>query len=58
MTYDDWKTETPEDEDERINGASRRRAARDEYLADFGPDPRDIDDSAEALDMPEGDSHE
>ncbi len=56
MTYDDWKLETPEDEDERINGSSRRRAARDEYLADFGSDPRDVDDFAEALRMPKGDT--
>lgn len=33
-SYDRWKLETPEEEDERINGASRRRMARQEYLAD------------------------
>ena len=32
--YDQWKLETPEEEDERINGTSRRRMARQEYLAD------------------------
>ena len=34
MDYDSFKLETPEEEDERINGASRRRMARQEYLAD------------------------
>jgi hypothetical protein len=34
MDYDQWKLETPEEEDERINGANRRRQARLEYLAD------------------------
>ena len=34
MDYDSYKLETPEDEDERINGASSRRMARQEYLAD------------------------
>jgi hypothetical protein len=56
MNYDDWKLETAEDEDERINGSSRRRAARGEYLADFGMDPRDVDDFADALRMPRGDN--
>ena len=32
MDYDSYKLETPEEEDERINGASRRRMARQEYL--------------------------
>jgi hypothetical protein len=31
MTYDDWKTESPEDEDERLNGPARRRQARYEW---------------------------
>ena len=56
MSYDSWKLETPEEEDERTNGSSRRRLARDEYLADFGSDPRDVDDFAEALRMPAGDA--
>jgi hypothetical protein len=47
MTYDDWKTESPEDEDERINGPSRRRQARREWLADNADhlveDRREID---------------
>ena len=34
MTYDDWKLESPEDEDERENGPARRRAARREWIAD------------------------
>jgi hypothetical protein len=34
MNYDDWKLESPEDEDERLNGPIRRRQARWEYLAD------------------------
>lgn len=34
MDYDQWKLETPDEEDERINGAARRRLARQEYLAD------------------------
>jgi hypothetical protein len=34
MNYDDWKLESPEDEDERLNGPIRRRQARLEYLAD------------------------
>ena len=34
MTYDDWKLESPEDEDERLNGPMRRKQARLEYLAD------------------------
>ena len=32
--YDQWRLETPEEEDERINGSFRRRMARQEYLAD------------------------
>ena len=31
MTYDDWKTESPEDENERINGPARRRQSRAEW---------------------------
>jgi hypothetical protein len=34
MDYDSYKLETPEEEDERINGSFRRRMARQEYLAD------------------------
>jgi hypothetical protein len=34
MNYDDWKLESPEDEDERLNGPRRRRQARLDYLAD------------------------
>ena len=34
MTYDDWKLESPEDEEERINGPARRREARQQYLED------------------------
>jgi hypothetical protein len=34
MTYDDWKLESPENEDDRLNGPRRRRQARLEYLAD------------------------
>ncbi len=34
MTYDDWKTESPEDERERLDGPSRRRAERQQYLED------------------------
>jgi hypothetical protein len=34
MTYDDWKTESPEDERERIDGPAERRAARLQYLED------------------------
>jgi hypothetical protein len=34
MTYDDWKLESPEDEEERINGPARRRAERQQYLED------------------------
>ena len=34
MNYDDWKLESPEDEDERINGPARIRAARQQYLED------------------------
>jgi len=41
MNYDSWKLESPEDEDERLNGPERRRQERAEYLADFGPDMRD-----------------
>jgi len=33
-SYDCWKLENSEEEDGRINGASRRRMARQEYLAD------------------------
>ena len=43
MDYDTWKLETPEDEDERLHGADRRRQERDEYLADF-PDPDPLAD--------------
>ena len=32
--YDQFKLETPEEEDERINGRARRKRERDEYLAD------------------------
>ena len=32
--YDRWKLESPEDENERLNGPARRRMARQEYLAD------------------------
>lgn len=32
--YDRWKLETPEEEDERLNGRFRRNQARLEYLAD------------------------
>lgn len=31
MSYDDWKLESPEDEDERLNGPERRRKARAEW---------------------------
>jgi len=31
MDYDSWKLESPEDEDECINGASRRRQAKAEW---------------------------
>lgn len=34
MSYDDWKTESPEDEEERINGPARRRDARWQYMED------------------------
>jgi hypothetical protein len=34
MNYDDWKLESPEDENERVNGPRNRRLARLEYLAD------------------------
>ena len=34
MTYDDWKLESPEDEDERLNEPRRRRQAWLEYEAD------------------------
>ncbi len=34
MNYDQWKLESPEDEDERLYGAQRRRAARQQYLVD------------------------
>ena len=30
--YDQFKLETPEEEDERINGRARRRRERDEWL--------------------------
>lgn len=33
-SYDLWKLETPEEEDERLFGAARRRRMRQEYLAD------------------------
>lgn len=32
--YDRYKLETPEEEDERINGRARRTAARLEWMAD------------------------
>lgn len=32
--YDRYKLETPEEEDERINGRARRKRERDECLAD------------------------
>ena len=35
MTYDDWKTESPEDEDERLNGPAPARAHP--ALAPFPP---------------------
>jgi hypothetical protein len=35
MDYDQWKLETPDEEDERINGRARRRMERQEYLADL-----------------------
>ena len=41
MTYDDWKLESPEDEDERINGPARRRAARQQYLEDHADEIND-----------------
>ena len=31
MTYDDWKTESPEDERERLDRVSRRRQDRAEW---------------------------
>jgi hypothetical protein len=34
VTYDDWKTEGPEDEDERVNGPARRQTERQQYLED------------------------
>ena len=37
-----WKLETPDEEDERINGASRRRMARQEYLADHVDEMLDL----------------
>lgn len=37
-SYDSWKLENAEDEDERINGCARRRLARQEYIADHCDD--------------------
>jgi hypothetical protein len=37
-SYDQWKMETPEEEDERMFGAARRREARQQYLADHEED--------------------
>jgi hypothetical protein len=34
MDYDSYILETPEEEDERINGCAPRERARQEYLAD------------------------
>ena len=42
MDYDSWKLENSEEEDERINGASRRRMARQEYLADHADELLDL----------------
>ena len=41
MTYDDWKLESREDEDERINGPARRREARQQYLEDHADEIND-----------------
>ena len=34
MTYDNWKTESPEDEDERMTRAVNRNAERMRWLED------------------------
>jgi hypothetical protein len=44
MDYDSWRLESPEDEDERLHGADRRRRARLEYLADH---PEELSDNDE-----------
>jgi hypothetical protein len=51
MSYDDWKTESPEDQEERINGPARRRAARHQWLEDHADDINDQrrDDQADRL---------
>ncbi len=41
MTYDDWKTESPEDEEERINGPAGRRAAKQQWLEDHADEIND-----------------
>ncbi len=42
MNYDDWKTESPEDERERLEGPARRRAERWQWLEDHADDINDL----------------
>ena len=42
MNYDQWKTESREDEEERINGPARRKAARRQWLEDHADDINDM----------------
>ena len=36
MTYDDWKTESPEDEEYRLSARQRREKSRAEWLEEHG----------------------
>jgi hypothetical protein len=41
MTYDDWKLETPEEEDYRLGAAGRKRRKRAEYEEEHADDLRE-----------------
>lgn len=38
MNYDDWKTESPEEEEYRLSARSRRQQLRAQYLEEHGDD--------------------
>jgi len=44
MTYDDWKLETPEEEDYSLGAAGRKRRNRAEYEEEHADDLREEED--------------